>query len=130
MARSRLDGRVQLKGSLAEWRAGHFSGQLALSAADGNKLVGLLFPKAGLAAGVSASPGAITIRASGTPDRLDTSATVKAPSLQAQIDGAAEFKKTFFFSGKAQASSQAPEQFLPPAALGAPRRGAANQPEG
>jgi len=114
---SRLDGRVQLKGSLAEWRAGHFSGQLALSAADGNKLVGLLSPKAGLAAGVSASPGALTIRASGTPDRLDTSATVKAPSLQAQIDGAAEFKKSFFFSGKAQVSSQSPEQFLPPSLL-------------
>ena len=114
---SRLDGRVQLKGSLAEWRAGHFSGQLALAAADGNKLVGLLSPKAGLAAGVSASPGALTIRASGTPDRLDTSATVKAPTLQAQIDGAAEFKKSFFFSGKAQVSSQAPEQFLPPSLL-------------
>ena len=115
---SRLDGRVQLKGSLAEWRGGYFSGQLALSAADGNKLVGLLSPKAGLAAAaVSASPGTLTIRASGTPDRLDTSATVKAPTLQAQIDGAAEFKKTFFFSGKAQVSSQSPEQFLPPSLL-------------
>jgi hypothetical protein len=111
----RLDGRVQLKGSLAEWRAGQFSGQLGLSGADGNKLIALLFPKAGLAA--SASPGAITIRASGTPDRLDTSATIKAPSLQAQIDGATEFKDAFFFSGKVQASSPAPEQFLPPAAL-------------
>ena len=113
----RLDGRVQLKGALAEWRAGQFSGQLALSGADGNKLIALLFPKAGLAAAASASPGAITIRASGAPDRLDTSATIKAPSLQAQIDGATEFKETFFFSGKVQASSPAPEQFLPPAAL-------------
>ena len=114
---ARLDGRIQLKGSLAEWRAGHYSGQLALSSADGNKLVALLSPKAGAAAGVSASPGAITIRASGTPDRLDTSATIKAPSLQAQIDGAAELKQTFVFSGKAQASSPAPEQFLPPSLL-------------
>ena len=114
---ARLDGRVQLKGSLAEWRAGQFSGQLALSAADGNKLVALLSTKAGAASGASPYPGTITIRASGTPDRLDTSTTVKAPSLQAQIDGAVELKQTFFFSGKAQASTQAPEQFLPPAAL-------------
>jgi hypothetical protein len=63
----RLDGRVQLKGALAEWRAGQFTGQLALSGADGNKLIALLFPKAGLAAAASASPGAITIRASGAP---------------------------------------------------------------
>ncbi|MFY9876539.1 MAG: AsmA family protein, partial [Rhodomicrobium sp.] len=76
----RLDGRVQLKGALAEWRAGQFTGQLALSGADGNKLIALLFPKAGLAAAASASPGAITIRASGAPGRLDTSATIKAPS--------------------------------------------------
>ncbi len=114
---ARLDGRVQLKGSLAEWRAGQFSGQVALSAADGDKLVALLSPKAGAGAGASASPGAITISASGTPDRLDTSATIKAPSLQAQIDGAAEFKQSLFFSGKALASSPTPEQFLPPAAL-------------
>ncbi len=44
---ARLDGRVQLKGSLAEWRAGRFSGQLALSAADGNKLAALLSTRAG-----------------------------------------------------------------------------------
>jgi len=114
---ARLDGRVQLRGSLAEWRAGQFSGQLALSAADGNKLVALLSTKAGAALGASPYPGTITIRANGTPDRLDTSTTVKAPSLQAQIDGAVELKQAFFFSGKAQASTQAPEQFLPPAAL-------------
>ena len=42
---------------------------------------------------------------------------VKAPSLQAQIDGSVELKKAFYFSGKAQASTQAPEQFLPAAAL-------------
>ncbi len=114
---ARLDGRVQLKGSLAEWRAGQVSGQLALSAADGNKLVALLSTKAGTASGAPTYPGTITIRASGTPDRLDTSTTVKAPSLQAQIDGAVELKQTFFFSGRAQASTQAPEQFLPPAAL-------------
>ena len=42
---TRLDGRVQLKGSLAEWRAGQVSGKLALSAADGNKLVALLSSK-------------------------------------------------------------------------------------
>ena len=42
---TRVDGRVQLKGSLAEWRAGQFSGQLALSAADGNKLIALLSTK-------------------------------------------------------------------------------------
>ncbi len=114
---ARVDGRVHLKGSLAEWLAGQFSGQLALSAPDGNKLVALLSTKAGAALGVSNSPGTITIRASGTPDRLDTSTTVKAASLQAQIDGVAELSKAFYFSGKAQASTQAPEQFLPPAAL-------------
>ena len=114
---TRVDGRVQLKGSLAEWRAGQFSGQLALSAADGNKLIALLSTKAEAASGASTYPGTITIRASGTPDRLDTSTTVKAPSLQAQIDGAVELKKAFYFSGKAQVSTQAPEQFLPPAAL-------------
>jgi len=114
---ARLDGRVQLKGSLAEWRAGHFSGQLALSAADGDKLAALLSPKAGPAAVASASPGAVTIRVNGAPDRLDTSVTVKTPSLQAQIDGAAEFDKAFFFSGKAQGSTPVPERFLPPALL-------------
>ncbi len=43
-----LDGRVQLKGSLAEWRAAHFSGQIALSAIEGANLVSLLFPKGGI----------------------------------------------------------------------------------
>ena len=114
---ARIDGRVQLKGNLAEWRAGQVSGQLALTAADGNKLVALLSPKAGAALGASTYPGTITIRASGTSDRLDTSTTVKSPSLQAQIDGAVELTKAFYFSGKAQASTPAPEQFLPPAAL-------------
>ncbi len=125
---ARLDGRVQLKGSLAEWRAAGFSGQLALSAMEGNALVSLLFPKAGLSSGASNSPGAIAIRANGTSERLDMSASVKAALLQAQIDGAAAFKgQTFSFTGKAQGSSQSPEQFLPPALLallgGEPRAG-------
>ncbi len=110
---ARLDGQVQLKGSLAEWRTGRFSGQAALSAPDGDKLVAFLLPKGGQMAATSPSPGALTIRASGTPDRLETSATLKAASFSAQFDGTAGFKKTFFFSGKAQASSPAPEQFLP-----------------
>jgi len=84
---------------------------------DGNKLVALLSSKAAAAMGISPYPGTITIRASGTADRFDTSTTVKAASLQAQIDGAAELKKTFSFSGKAQASTLAPEQFLPPAVV-------------
>ncbi len=112
-----LDGRVQLKGSLAEWRVAHFSGQIALSAVEGNKLVALLFPKAA-DSGASNAPGTIAIRANGTSERLDTSATVKAALLQAQIDGAAAFNaQGFSFTGKTQASSQTPEQFLPPALL-------------
>ena len=125
---ARLDGRVQLKGSLAEWRAAHFSGQMALSAVEGNKLVALLFPKAGSSPGASNSQGTIAIRANGTSERLDASATVKSALLQAQIDGAAAFTgRTFSFTGKAQGSSQSPEQFLPPALLallgGEPRAG-------
>ena len=115
---ARLDARVQVKGGLGEWRAGHVSGQIALSAADGDKLASLLSPGAGPAAGAPVSPGTIMIRANGIPaDRLDTAVTVKIPSLQAQIEGTAKLGSAFSFSGKGQASSQRPEQLLPPALL-------------
>lgn len=115
---ARLDGRVDLKGGLADWRSASVSGQLALSAADGGKLAALLSPKEQATPGASASPGLIAIRASGVPaDRLDAAVTVKAPSLQAQIDGTAKFRDAFSFSGKGQASSPEPERFLPPALL-------------
>lgn len=114
---ARVEGRAQLKGSLAEWRTGQFSAQLSASALDGTKLIALLFPKAGLAAGASTSPAVVTIRASGTSERLEASGTIKAAQMQAQIDGTAEFKAQSSFSGKAVASSQTPELFLPPALL-------------
>ncbi len=106
-----------MKGSLADWRTSQFSAQLTASAADGAKLIALLFPKASLPPGVSPSPSTITIHASGTSERLEASGTIKAAQLQAQIDGAAEFKAQSSFSGKAVASSQTPELFLPPALL-------------
>jgi uncharacterized protein involved in outer membrane biogenesis len=114
---ARIDGRVQLKGSLSEWRTGQFAAQLGASAMDGTKLIALLFPKAGLTAGASSSPAVLTIRASGTSERVEASGTIKAAQAQAQIDGTAEFKAQSSFSGKAVASSQTPELFLPPALL-------------
>lgn len=115
---ARLDGRAQLKGSLAEWRTGLSSAQLSVSAPDGNKLVALLFPKVGLAPGASLSPGNITIRLSGGGERFETSGSIKAAVLQAQADGVAELKaKTFAFNGSVSAASQTPEQFFPPALL-------------
>ncbi len=78
----------------------HFSGQVAISAIDGNQLLALLFPKADLTAGVSSLPGTITIRGSGTSDQLDTSATVKASALQAQVDGVTSLKDGFAFTAR------------------------------
>jgi hypothetical protein len=113
---ARLEGRIQLKGSLPEWRAGQLSAVLGLSSADGNKLAALLFP--GLATTAAAVPGNIAIRIDGGSGRFDTSASIKADALQAQIEGVTEAKTgAFVFTGKAVASSPAPEDFLPPALL-------------
>ncbi len=124
---ARVDGRVQLKGGLADWRTGRLSVLLGVSAIDGDKLVALLFPRAVFTAAALATPGNISIRADGTSERLDTSASIKAAALQAQIDGTAEIKAgSLAFNGKALASSPAPEQFLPPvllALLGGERQG-------
>jgi uncharacterized protein involved in outer membrane biogenesis len=111
---ARMEGRAQLKGTLADWKAGLLSAQFGISAPDGNKLLALLFPKADLAPSASVSAGTITVRVNGASQKFETSGTLKAGTLQVQLDGATEIKaKTFAFNGRASAASQTPEQFLP-----------------
>ncbi len=115
---ARVEGRAQLKGALAEWRAGQLSAQIDISAPQGNKLVSVLFPAAAPAPGAPASPGALTLRAEGASERYAVACSLKSAPLQAQLDGAAELKgQSFAFSGRAQAASPAPEEFLPPSLL-------------
>lgn len=111
---ARVDGRVQLKGTLSDWKTGLISAQFGVSAADGNKLLAQLFPKSAQSPGASLSPGAISLRVNGTSQKLDSSGTIKAGPLQIQLDGATEFKpQAWAFTGKVSGASQTPEAFLP-----------------
>lgn len=110
---ARVDGRVQLKGNLSDWKTGLVSAQFGMSAPDGNKLLTQFFPKAAQNPGASLSPGVISLRVNGTSQRLDASGGIKAGSIQVQLDGAAEFKPEWAFTGKISGSSQMPEVFLP-----------------
>jgi uncharacterized protein involved in outer membrane biogenesis len=115
---ARVQGRAQLKGALAEWRSGQLSAGLDLSDPDGNRLVALLVPGIAPAPGSSATPGQVTIRAEGASSRYAVTGSLTSAPLQAQIDGTSELKgQALAFSGRAQAASPAPEQFLPPALL-------------
>lgn len=111
---ARVQGKAQMKGGFADWRTKPFWAQIDLSAPDGNKLVALLFPKAGAVPGASAAPGAISVQVQGEPKRLETSFFIKAGALQAQFEGTSALKdRGLAFEGKASASSQTPELFLP-----------------
>jgi uncharacterized protein involved in outer membrane biogenesis len=111
---ARAEGRAQLTGSLSDWKAGSLSAQMNLSAPDGNKLLGLIFPTAVIAPGASLAPGTLTIRLSGMLSQLQTAASLASGPLQVQLDGAAGLSaQSLNFKGKANASSQTPEQFLP-----------------
>ncbi len=115
---TRVEGRAQLKGPLAEWRTGQLSAQLDILEPDGNKLVALLFPAAAPAPWARVSPGAVTVRAEGASERYAVACSIKSAPLQAQLDGTSELKgQAFAFSGKAQATSESPERFLPPPLL-------------
>ncbi len=115
---ARMEGRAELKGTLTDWRSGILSGQISVSAADGNKLLAQLFPRTVLSPGASLSPGTMTLRVNGSSQRLEMSGAVKAGPVQVQLDGDAEIKaQGFGFNGKVSASSQTPEQFVPPAVL-------------
>jgi uncharacterized protein involved in outer membrane biogenesis len=115
---ARIEGRAQLKGPLQAWKTGQLSAQVKISEPDGNKLLGLLFPSAVLAPGASLSPGVLALGLNGDPDRFETSATINTGALQLQLDGASGIDgQSITFKGKASASSQTPEQFLPPSLL-------------
>jgi hypothetical protein len=115
---ARIEARAQLKGPLQTWRTGQLSAQVRISEPDGNKLLGLLFPDAVLAPGASLSPGVLAIGLSGSSERLDTTATLNTGALQLQLDGASGAEgQSIAFKGKASASSQTPEQFLPASLL-------------
>jgi uncharacterized protein involved in outer membrane biogenesis len=112
------EGRAQLTGSLNDWKTGSLSAQMNLSAPDGNKLLGLVFPTAVIAPGPSIAPGTLAIRLGGTPSQMQTTAALASGPLQIQLDGAAGLNgQSLTFKGKANASSQTPEQFLPPSLL-------------
>ncbi|MGA7325040.1 MAG: AsmA family protein [Rhodomicrobium sp.] len=110
----RVDGRVQLGGILTDWAKDPLSGQLRVSAPNGNKLVTLIFPSAILPPEASASSGEIAIRINGTSAKLETSASLNSGALQAQFDGTGAFPaRSPTLIGRFSASSQSPEQFLP-----------------
>ena len=111
---ARVECHAQLKGPLSDWRTGQLSTQLKISEPDSNKLVALLFPDAVLAPGASPPPGALAVSLNGVSEQLETSATLTAGVLQVQLDGVTGIKaQSIGFKGKAAASSQTPEQFLP-----------------
>ena len=112
LGQARVEGRAQLKGSLSDWDGTELSAQLKLNEPDGNKLAGLFFPKAALPAGAAPTPGVLSISLNGVPKQLQTQASLTTGALQIQLDGAAGLKP-LSFKGKATASSQTPEQFLP-----------------
>ena len=112
LGQARVEGRAQLKGSLSDWDGTELSAQLKLNEPDGNKLAGLFFPRAALPAGAAPTPGVLSISLNGVPKQLQTQASLTTGALQIQLDGAAGLKP-LSFKGKATASSQTPEQFLP-----------------
>jgi uncharacterized protein involved in outer membrane biogenesis len=115
---ARIEGRAQLRGPLQAWRNGPLSAQIKISEPDGNKLLGLLFPNVILAPGASLSAGVLAIGLGGSAERLETTATLNTGALQLQLDGtAAASDQSVTFKGKASASSQTPEQFLPASLL-------------
>ncbi len=116
LGQARVEAIAQLKGSLSDWNDTSLSAQLKLSEPDGNKLAQLFFPKAALPAGAATAPGVLSVSLGGVPKELRTEASLSAGTLQAQLDGTAALKP-LSFKGKASASSQAPEQFLPGAVL-------------
>jgi uncharacterized protein involved in outer membrane biogenesis len=114
---ARIDGRAQLKGPLQAWRTGQLSAQVKISEPDGNKLLGLLFPNAILLPGASLSPGVLAIGLNGS-ERLETTAALNTGALQLQLDGTSDTGgQALSFKGKASASSQTPDQFLPASLL-------------
>jgi AsmA-like C-terminal region/AsmA family len=113
---ARVEGSAEFKGALSDWKTGGISAQLKFSEPDGNKFIWLLFPEAVLAPGASPSPGFLSISLNGPPDALHTSASLATAALQIKLDGATGLKP-LSFKGKASASSDIPEQFLPVSAL-------------
>jgi uncharacterized protein involved in outer membrane biogenesis len=115
---ARLEARGQLKGPLQTWKTGQLSAQVKISEPDGNKLLGVLFPDAVLAPGASLSQGVLTVGLSGYAEKLDTTVALNTGPLQLQLDGVSGADdQSISFKGKASASSQTPEQFLPPSLL-------------
>jgi uncharacterized protein involved in outer membrane biogenesis len=115
---ARIDGRAQLRGPLQAWKTGQLSAQVKISEPEGNKLLGLLFPNAVLLPGASLSPGVLAIGLNGSSERLETTATLNTGALQLQLDGTSNTGgQALSFKGKASASSQTPEQFLPASLL-------------
>ncbi len=111
---ARVDGRVQLSGSLSEWRNGQLSAQFKFSGPDGNKLLAIIFPDAAFPPAASPSPGTLSLSLTGLPAQLETMATLSAGPLQMQLNGTTALDaQSLTFKGKADASSQTPEQFLP-----------------
>jgi uncharacterized protein involved in outer membrane biogenesis len=111
---ARVDGRVQLNGTLSEWRNGQLSAQLKFSGPDGNKLLAIIFPDAAFPPAGSPSPGTLSLSLTGLPAQLETMATLSAGPLQMQLNGTTALDaQSLTFKGKVDASSQTPEQFLP-----------------
>ncbi len=114
----RVEGRGQIKGSLADFRSAQIAAQINLAAVDGAKLVAVLFPSSASSPGASLAPGIASIRIDGTGLKFQTSATIKASAVQAQLDGSTDLRSGApVFSGRISAASQTPELFLPAAAL-------------
>jgi len=114
LGETRVDGRAQHKGNLADWRTIPFSGQIGLNSPDGSKLVALLYPKAALASSAPPTPGTLTLRLAGTSQKFDTAGALKTQPLQGQLDGVSDLNgKQPVYSGKVSATATTPEQFLP-----------------
>ncbi len=110
----RLDGHAQLQGPLSGWRTSPLAAQIGVSAVDGSKIVGVLFPDAAQGPSAGLSPGTLSIRLNGNPGRFETSGSLKTGMLQIQLDGSAGAQAgPVSFNGKISASSQEPDQFLP-----------------
>jgi uncharacterized protein involved in outer membrane biogenesis len=111
---ARIEGSAQLKGPLQAWKTSQLSAQMRMSEPDGNKLLELLFPNAILTPGASLSPGILVLGLIGNSERLETTANLNTGALQLQLDGTSSADdQAIAFKGKASASSQTPEQFLP-----------------
>jgi hypothetical protein len=110
---ARIEGKAQLKGSLADWKTGQLAVQLGASAVDGGRLLAQFVPNSAPIQGAPLAPGTFSLRMNGTLQRLETSAAVETRPLQARLDGTTNLTAgSLQFAGKLSASSPAPEAFM------------------